>query len=157
MAISKEELVIEEKKLSDTLSVINDQIEHASKKLFEGSDDYKSFQKVSWETYREMDSGERMNFFAENEARIGKLTEEEKYLKKLYKVKDSPYFGSLIFNDELIYSLASFAHGRESSMDSVSTGVTSFHVKRLRMAKSMLSTERSMSFIVASMYTFSGT
>ena len=103
MAISKEELVIEEKKLSDTLAVINDQIDHASKKLFEGSDDYKSFQKVSWESYREMDSGERLNFFNENEERITKLTEEEKYLKKLYKVKNSPYFGSIIFNDELIY------------------------------------------------------
>ncbi len=103
MALSKEELKIEESKLSETLSVINDQIEHASKKLFEGNDDYKTFQKVSWETYREMDSGERMNFFAENEERIGKLTEEEKYVKKLYKVKDSPYFGSIIFNDELIY------------------------------------------------------
>ena len=38
-----------------------------------------------------------------SEERIGKLTEEEKYVKKLYKVKDSPYFGSIIFNDELIY------------------------------------------------------
>lgn len=103
MEISRDELRNEVIRLRDTKKIIDEQLSTKEAKLLAGAKQLKEFQKMSWESMREMDSAEKKEFFNENDDRINKLNSDTDYLKKLYRIKDHPYFGSIVFNNEPIY------------------------------------------------------
>ena len=103
MELTREDLRNEVVKLSDTVKHIKKEIEAAELNLVDENQDLKDFKKMMWEIYREMDSGERNQFFLENDAKVTQLENKVKVCRRLYKVRNNPYFGSIIFNDEPIY------------------------------------------------------
>ena len=56
-----------------------------------------------WESQQEMDDEELAQFLYENEGKVDRLEQKLQKLRKLVKVKDKPYFASIVFNDEPIY------------------------------------------------------
>ena len=103
MKISKEDLREEVIKLSDTVKHIKTLISDAEDLLLDENKDLKEFQKMMWEIQREMDKGEKTQFYMENDARINALEEKVKRCRRLYKIRNNPYFGSIVFNDEPFY------------------------------------------------------
>ena len=103
MELTREDLREEVVKLSKTVKLIKKQIDDAELNLLDENQDLKDFQKMMWEIYREMDSGERNQFFLENETKVNQLENKVKVCRRLYKVRNNPYFGSITFNDEPIY------------------------------------------------------
>ncbi len=103
MDISKEELLLEEKKLEETVKEIDNQLNNAGTELFTEDKDLKAFQKMMWEQKREFDNAEWNEFIKENEFKINLLEDKARKFRRLQKVKGSPYFGSIIFNKESIY------------------------------------------------------
>lgn len=103
MNLSKEDLLLEKQKLDATVKEVNRQIELVGVKVTEEGESLKEFQRLRWELEQEMDKGERYSFISENDLKISILNKEATKARRLYKVKDNPYFGSIIFNDELIY------------------------------------------------------
>ena len=103
MNLSKEDLLLEEKKLDETVKEIKRQIDDLGVNLTEEGAKLKEFQRLRWEIEQEMDKGERMAFVSDNDLKISILNEKTDRVRKLYKVKDNPYFASIIFNDEPIY------------------------------------------------------
>ena len=103
MEITREDLREEVVKLSNTVKLIKKQIDDAELNLLDENQDLKDFQKMMWEFYREMDRGERDQFFLENEAKVNQLENKVKVCRRLYKIRNNPYFGSIIFNNEPIY------------------------------------------------------
>lgn len=101
--ISAEEMKLEKKKLNDTIKVIDSQLTDAGSEIMKDSDNLKEFQRMVWASQQEMDSGEMYNFVYENELQANRLDEKAKQYRRLFKVKDNPYFGSIIFNNEPIY------------------------------------------------------
>jgi len=103
MSLTKKDQEAEEKKLSETISEINKQIDDYGLSISKDDSSLKEFQKLRWEIEQEMDKGERMSFVSDNDLKISLLNEKTKRLRRLYKIKDNPYFGSIIFNNEPIY------------------------------------------------------
>ncbi len=103
MELTKEDLKLEETTLATTVEEINRQIDEYGIKITDEGQDLKEFQRLRWEIEQEMDKGERSAFIADNDLKIALLNEKTKKVRRLYKVKNSPYFGSIIFNDEPIY------------------------------------------------------
>ena len=103
MEISKSDLEQENIRLADTIKEVNRQIDEFGIKLTDDSKSLKDFQKLRWEMEQEMDSGERYSFVSDNDLKISLLNDQAKRMRRLYKIKDNPYFGSIIFNNEPIY------------------------------------------------------
>lgn len=103
MKISKEDLREEVIKLNNTVKHIKTLISDAEDLLLDENKDLKEFQKMMWEIQREMDKGEKTQFYMENDARINALEEKVKRCRRLYKIRNNPYFGSIVFNDEPFY------------------------------------------------------
>ncbi len=103
MSISDKDMILEEKKLEDVKKIIDEELESAGGNLFQEEKDLKEFQKLMWESQQEMDEEELAQFLYENEGKVDRLDTKLKKLRKLVKVKDKPYFASIVFNDEPIY------------------------------------------------------
>ena len=103
MNLSKEDYLLEKQKLDDTVKEVNRQLDEIGVKVTDESESLKEFQRLRWEIDQELDKGERYSFVQENDLRINILNEQTLKARRLYKVKDNPYFGSIIFNDENLY------------------------------------------------------
>ncbi len=103
MNLSKEDLLLEKQKLAETVKEVNRQLDEIGVKVTDESESLKEFQRLRWEIDQEMDKGERYSFVQENDLKINILNEETLKARRLYKVKDNPYFGSIIFNNENLY------------------------------------------------------
>lgn len=101
--VDKEDLRSEVVKLSNTVKIIKEEISEAEEGILTGNKDLKEFQKMMWGFYREMDRGEKKQFFIDNDMKIDHLDEKVRRCRRLYKVRNNPYFGSIIFNGEPIY------------------------------------------------------
>jgi DNA helicase-2/ATP-dependent DNA helicase PcrA len=103
MELTKEDMNYEETRLKTTIDEINHQIDVSGIKITDDSNSLKEFQRLRWEMEQEMDKGERYAFVADNDLKISMLNEQTKKIRRLYKIKDNPYFASIVFNDEPIY------------------------------------------------------
>lgn len=103
MALTENDLLQEKVNLSQTVEEINKQIDDYGIKITDEAESLKEFQRLRWEMEQEMDKGERMAFVTDNDLKIALLNDKTKQVRRLFKVKNNPYFGSIIFNDEPIY------------------------------------------------------
>lgn len=103
MELTKNDYLSEEEYLSNTINEVNRQIDEIGIKITDEADSLKEFQRLRWEMEQEMDKGERYAFIADNDLKIALLNDKTKKARRLYKIKDNPYFGSIVFNDEPIY------------------------------------------------------
>ncbi len=100
MAITGHELDLEKKRLKNVLKILNDKIAQMGENIFEDEEKFREFRKYTWENRRAMDAQELNQVNVESELEANQLLMRRDYFKKLYRIKDEPYFASIVFEDE---------------------------------------------------------
>lgn len=100
MAITGRDLELEEKRLEEVLKLLDDKLAQMGGDIFEDEEKYKEFRKYTWDNMRAMDAQELNQANAESEFEANKILMKQDYFKKLYKIRNNPYFASVIFEDE---------------------------------------------------------
>lgn len=103
MGITEGDLKQERKYLADVIEIIDKELAGAGKDLFKTESELQEFKKYIWEGSAEFDSGELANLIGDSNLQTTILNEKASYVRKLTKVRDHPYFGSFIFDNEKYY------------------------------------------------------
>lgn len=100
MAITGRDFELEEKRLEEVLKLLDDKLAQMGDDIFEDESKFREFRKYTWENLRAMDPQELNQANAESEFEANKILMKQDYFKKLFRIKDNPYFASVIFEDE---------------------------------------------------------
>ena len=99
MELSKEEIMLEEKRLEDTVDIIRSKISELGQELYDRDDKVLEFKKFMWDNRSDMDPTELKTMMSSNDLEISMMMNKGEYLQKLFKIQNNPYFGSIIFDD----------------------------------------------------------
>jgi len=99
MELSKKEIMLEEKRLADTIDIIRNKISVLGQELYDRDDKVLEFKKFMWDNRSDMDPTELKTMMSDNDLEISLMMKKGEYLQKLFKIQNSPYFGSIIFDD----------------------------------------------------------
>ncbi len=91
---------MEENYLKITSQYLNQQIEKMEQNIFEDAEKIKEFRKYTWENKGGMDKQELNAVRSSSEQEAFLLLREREYFKKLLKIKSSPYFASIVVDNE---------------------------------------------------------
>ncbi len=100
MALAGRELDLEKRRLKEVLKLLDDKISRMGIDIFEDEEKLQEFRRYTWENKRGMDVQELNSVMVESELEANNLLRDREYFKKLMKIKDSPYFASIVFEDE---------------------------------------------------------
>ena len=100
MAISTRELTLERKRLVEVLKLLDDKLTEAGNIIFKDQEKLLEFKKYTWDNMRSFDAQELRQATADTELEANKLLLKQDYFLKLFRIKDKPYFASVIFEDE---------------------------------------------------------
>lgn len=100
MNISKEEIKKEEKYLENCINIIKDYLSELGQELYEKEEKIQEFKKYIWDNKASLDPEELKNLMSDNDLEVYLALEKGKYFQKLFKIQNSPYFGSIIFEEE---------------------------------------------------------
>ncbi len=98
--IKPEEIKLEKDRLKKTIGVIREQLSSLGQELYDKEDRINEFKKFVWDNRSEMDPTELKQVMAMNENEVFLVLKSGEYFKKLYKIQNNPYFGSIILADE---------------------------------------------------------
>ena len=99
MELEKHELELERARLKETIDLIREKISILGSELIEREDEAIKFKKFMWDNKAELDPGELKTMMSDSDLEIQLMTNKGEYLKKLYRIQNNPYFGSIIFDD----------------------------------------------------------
>lgn len=97
MELSKDEIILEEKRLEDTVNLIRSKISVLGQELYERDDKVLEFKKFMWDNRSDMDPAELKTMMSDNDLEIRMMMNKGEYLQKLFKIQNNPYFGSIVF------------------------------------------------------------
>ena len=97
MSITEKDLNQEKIYLGITIDVIREKISKLGLELYEREDKVQEFQKFVWDSKADMDPTEMKNVILENDTEVMLMQNKAKYLRRLYRVQDNPYFGAMTF------------------------------------------------------------
>lgn len=100
MNISKEEIKKEKKYLDNCINVIKDYLSELGQELYEKEEKSQEFKKYIWDNKASLDPTELKSLMSDNDLEVYLALEKGKYFQKLFKIQNSPYFGSIIFEEE---------------------------------------------------------
>ncbi len=100
MALAGKELELEKRRLKEVLKLLDDKISRMGMDIFEDEEKLQEFRRYAWENKRGMDVQELNSVNVESELEANNLLRDREYFKKLMKIKDNPYFASIVFEDE---------------------------------------------------------
>ena len=100
MAITGRDFELEEKRLVEVLKLLNDKLAKMGTDIFRDEDKFKEFRRYTWDNMRAMDAQELNQAQVQSEFEANQIFMKQDYFKKLYKIKDNPYFASVVFEDE---------------------------------------------------------
>lgn len=100
MNISKEEIKKEEKYLENCINVIKDYLSELGQELYEKEEKSQEFKKYIWDNKASLDPEELKNLMSDNDLEVYLMMQKGKYFQRLFKIQNSPYFGSIIFEEE---------------------------------------------------------
>ena len=100
MAITGRDFELEQRRLTEVLKLLDDKLAQMGEKIFEDEDKFMEFKKYTWDNKRSMDVQELNQVNVETELEANKLLMKREYFKKLYRIKDNPYFASVVFEDD---------------------------------------------------------
>jgi DNA helicase-2/ATP-dependent DNA helicase PcrA len=100
MAITGRDFKLEERRLNGVLKLLDDRLAQMGTDIFHDEDKYKEFRRYTWDNMRSMDVQELNQARADSELEANKILMKQDYFKKLYRIKDNPYFASVVFEDE---------------------------------------------------------
>ena len=99
MELSKKEIMLEEKRLDETIDIIRSKISELGQELYDRDDKVLEFKKFMWDNRSDMDPTELKTMMSSNDLEISMMMNKGEYLQKLFKIQNNPYFGSIIFDD----------------------------------------------------------
>lgn len=97
MSISKNDLLLENKKLESTIDIVRKQISTLSTDLYDKETKLKEFQKMMWDNKAELDPAEMKTLRSSNDLEVFFLEQKAKKFKKLYSIQNKPYFARIDF------------------------------------------------------------
>lgn len=100
MALTGRDLELEKMRLKEVLKLLDDKIARMGGEIFQDEEKLKEFRKYTWENMKSMDVQELNQVNVQSELDANMLLRERDYFKKLYRIKDNPYFASVVFEDE---------------------------------------------------------
>jgi DNA helicase-2/ATP-dependent DNA helicase PcrA len=100
VAITGKDFKLEERRLKEVLKLLDDRLAQMGTDIFHDEDKYKEFRRYTWDNMRSMDVQELNQARADSELEANKILMKQDYFKKLYRIKDNPYFASVVFEDE---------------------------------------------------------
>lgn len=100
MNISKEEIKKEKKYLEICINVIKDYLSELGQELYEKEEKSQEFKKYIWDNKASLDPTELKSLMSDNDLEVYLMMQKGKYFQKLFKIQNSPYFGSIIFEEE---------------------------------------------------------
>ncbi len=100
VAITGKDFKLEERRLKEVLKLLDDRLAQMGTDIFHDEDKYKEFRRYTWENMRSMDVQELNQANADSEFEANKILMKQDYFKKLFRIKNSPYFASVVFEDE---------------------------------------------------------
>ena len=100
VAITGRDFELEERRLEEVLKLLDDKLAQMGTDIFEDEDKYMEFRKYTWENMRAMDVQELNQATVESEFEANKIMMKQDYFKKLFRIKNNPYFASVVFEDE---------------------------------------------------------
>ena len=100
MELSKNEVMLEEKRLEDTVNLIRSKISVLGQELYERDDKVLEFKKFMWDNRSDMDPAELKTMMSDNDLEIRMMMNKGEYLQKLFKIQNNPYFGSIVFKSD---------------------------------------------------------
>ena len=100
MAITGRDFELEEKRLTEVLKLLEDKLAQMGEDIFEDEDKFMEFRRYTWDNMRAMDAQELNQATVESEFEANKIFMKQNYFKKLFRIKDNPYFASVVFEDE---------------------------------------------------------
>ena len=101
MNISAKELSFEKKYLETVKKEIRSQISELGQELFDDKEKIADFKKFVWDNKTSMDKTELKMMQSDSDLEVYLMMQKGKYFDKLYKIQNNPYFGSIIFDEEL--------------------------------------------------------
>lgn len=98
--MKNEDFLLEKENLKKTSDYLNKKIESMEEKIFQSTEKIKEFRKYMWENKGGMDAQELNSVRTNDEQEAALLLRERDYFKKLVKIQDSPYFASIVVDNE---------------------------------------------------------
>lgn len=100
MGISNVEFKKEEKILGKVSELLNQTIDEVGRDVYHDEDNLVEFKKMMWQDASSFDQVEFGQVMAATSQEAEKVLMKQKYFKKLLKIKDKPYFASIVFKDD---------------------------------------------------------
>lgn len=101
MSISKNNLLLENKKLESTIDIVRKQISILSTDLYDKETKLREFQKMMWDNKAELDPAEMKTLRTSNDLEVFFLEQKAKKFKKLYSIQNKPYFARIDFKTNI--------------------------------------------------------
>ena len=100
MAISEVEFQKEKKILKKVQKLLGENLSELGKDVFQDEEDLVEFKKMMWEDSSSFDAAEIQQVMAATAMEADKVLQKQRYFKKLQKIKNKPYFASIVFKDD---------------------------------------------------------
>ncbi len=100
MAINEKEIVYERKKLEEINEILRKKISVLSQDMFDKEEKLTEFRKFTWDNKQDFDPTEMKSLLTADAKDAYEMMEKGAYFKKLMHIQKSPYFASIIFEDE---------------------------------------------------------
>ena len=100
MELSRKEIMLEEKRLDDTINLIRTKISSLGQELYDRDDKVLEFKKFMWNNRAGMDAAELKTMMSDNDLEISMMMKKGEYFQKLFKIQNNPYFGRIIFKNK---------------------------------------------------------
>ena len=100
MPILEKEFQKEKLILKKVTKLLTDHIETLEQEVHISHDDLVEFKNLAWSDFSSFDSGDIIQARISTSEEENRLLSKQDYLKKLLKIKDKPYFASIVFQDD---------------------------------------------------------
>ena len=100
MAISEEELQKEKKILRKVSKLLGNTLSELGNDVIQDEENLVEFKKMMWENASSFDAGEAQQVMYATAMEADKAYQKQQYFKRLCKIKDKPYFASIVFKEE---------------------------------------------------------
>ncbi len=98
--MNNEDKKLEEANLKTIVKYLNDKIKEMEQDIFQDEEKIQEFRRYAWENKSGMDAQELNSVRTSSEQEAILLLKERDYFKKLLKIQNSPYFASIVIDDE---------------------------------------------------------
>ena len=99
MAIEGKELEKEKKILEKVSKLLGKHINELQQEVHISTEDLVEFKKLAWSDFSSFDSGDMVQASMSTNEEANKIYQKQNYLKRLVKIRNKPYFASIVFKD----------------------------------------------------------